>query len=152
MAWLIFLAVLVVLLTAVHLVLFRPTIRRLRAVKEDGRDFRRRWRALEPGRRREITHALRRGQAVTDPQEAELALEAIRNGERVVHALRPLQLLYAPALAGLLAYGFVEHSRFLIVTGAAIVGFVAATSLLQWQRARKLRAAAAATRALGAAR
>ena len=152
MALVIFLAVLVVLLTAVHLMLFRPTIRRLRAVKEDGRDFRRRWRELEPARRREITHAIRRGHAVTDPQEAELALEAIRNGERVAEAVRPMQILYAPALAGLLVYAFVEHSRFLIVAGAAIAGFVALTSLWQWQRARKLRVAAAATRARGAAR
>src|ERR671939_181193 len=92
-ALVIFLAVLVVLLAAVHLMLFRPTIRRLRAVKEDGRDFRRRWRELEPAWRREITHAIRRGHAVADPQEAELALEAIRNGERVAEAVRPMQIL-----------------------------------------------------------
>jgi hypothetical protein len=147
----IFLAVLLVLSLAV-LVMFRPMIRRLRALKEEGRAFRERWRELDPARRREISRTIRRGQAVTDPQEAELALEAIRNGEQVVHALRPLQLVYAPALVGLLVFAFVEHSRFLVVVGAVIAGFVALTSLLQWQRRRKLRAAAAATRARGAVR
>jgi hypothetical protein len=151
-AFVIFVGVLVVVLTAVHLPLFRPSIRRLRALKEEGRDFRRRWRELAPARRREITRAIRRGEAVTDPQEAELALEAIRNGERVAEAVRPLQLLYAPALVGFLVFGFVEHSRFLIIFGVAVVGFVAATWLLGWQRIRKLRAAAGATRARGAAR
>jgi len=151
-ALVIFLSVLVVLLAAVHLALFRPALRRLRALKDDGRAFRERWRELDPARRREISRTIRRGRPVTDPQEAEIALEAIRNGEQVVNALRPLQIVYAPALAGLLVYGFVEHSRFLIVLGAAVVGFVALTTLLQRQRRRKLRAAAAATRALGAAR
>ena len=152
MALFIFVAVLLVALTTLHLVLFRPAIRRLRALKEEGRAFRERWRGLDPARRREISRTLRRGQPVTDPQEAELALEAIRNGERVVHALRPMQLVYAPALVGLLVFAFVEHSRFLVVTGVAVVGFVVLTSLLQWERRRKLRAAAAATRARGAGR
>jgi hypothetical protein len=151
-ALVIFLSVLLVFLAAVHVALFRPTLRRLRALKEDGRAFRERWRELDPSRRREISRTIRRGQPVTDPREAELALAAIENGEQVVHALRLLQLVYAPALVGLLVFAFVEHSRFLVVAGAVIAGFVALTSLLQWQRRRKLRAAAAATRALGAAR
>jgi hypothetical protein len=149
---LIFAAALLVALAAVHLMLFRPTIRRLQALKEDGRAFRERWRELDPARRREISRTLRRGRPVTDPQEAELALAAIRNGEQVVHALRPLQLIYAPALVGMLVYAFVEHSRFLVVAAAAVAGFVALTSLLQWHRRRNLRAAADATRARGAAR
>jgi hypothetical protein len=147
----IFLAVLLVLSLAV-LVMFRPMIRRLRALKEEGRAFRERWRALDPARRREISRTIRRGQPVTDPQEAELALEAIRNGERVVEVVQPFQLLYAPTLVALVVYALVEHSRFLIVAAAAIIGFVALTSLLHWQRMRKLHAAAAATRARGAAR
>jgi hypothetical protein len=147
----IFLAVLLVLSLAA-LVMFRPMIRRLRALKEEGRAFRERWRELDPARRREISRTLRRGQPVTDPQEAKLALEAIRNGERVVEAVRPFQLLYAPALVALVVYASVEHSRFLRIAGAAVAGFVVLTSLLQWQRRRKLRAAAAATRALGAGR
>jgi hypothetical protein len=147
----IFLAVLLVLSLAV-LVMFRPMLRRLRALKEEGRAFRERWRKLDPARRREISRTIRRGEPVTDPQEAELALEAIRNGERVAQAVRPFQLLYAPALVALLVYGFVEHSRFLIVSGATVVGVVALTQLLGWQRMRKLHAAAAATRARGAAR
>ena len=127
-------------------------LRRLRALKEEGRAFRERWRKLDPARRREISRTIRRGEPVTDPQEAELALEAIRNGERVAQAVRPFQLLYAPALVALLVYGFVEHIRFLIVSGATVVGVVALTQLLGWQRMRKLHAAAAATRARGAAR
>jgi hypothetical protein len=148
----IFLAVLLVL-SLVVLVMFRRTIRRLRALKEEGRAFRERWRALDPARRREISLTIRRGQPVTDPREAELALEAIRNGERVAEAVRPFQFLYAPALVALVVYGFAEHSRFLRIAGAAIAGFVALTWLLQWQRMRKIRAAAAATtRARGAER
>jgi hypothetical protein len=146
-ALVIFPAVLLVALTAVYVALFRPTLRRLRALKEDGRAFRERWRALDPARRREITRAIRRGRPVTDPQDAPLALEAIRNGERVAEAVRPLQLLYAPALVGLVVYALLERSLFLIVFGAAVVGFVAVTWLLGWQRIRKLRVAAAAMRA-----
>jgi hypothetical protein len=147
----IFLAVLMVVSLAV-LVMFRPLIRRLRALKEEGRGFRERWRELDPARRREISRTIRRGQPVTDPHEAELALEAIRNGERVAEAVRPFQFVYAPALVALVVYALVEHTRFLLIAAAAIIGFFALTWLLQWQRTRKLRAAAAATRARGAAR
>ena len=152
MALVIFLSVLVLVLAAVHLVAFRPMLRRLRALKEEGRAFRERWRKLDPARRREISRTIRRGEPVTDPQEAELALEAIRNGERVAQAVRPFQLLYAPALVALVVYALVEHTRFLLIAAAAIIGFFALTWLLQWQRTRKLRAAAAAIRARGAAR
>ena len=89
---------------------------------------------------------------MTDPQDAQLALEAIRNGERVAEAVRPLQLLYAPALVGFFVYALVERNRFLIVFGAGIVGSMVLARLFVWQRTRKLRAAAAATRARGAAR
>jgi hypothetical protein len=147
----IFLAVLLVL-SLVVLVMFRPTIRRLRALKEEGRAFRERWRALDPARRREISRTIRRGQPVTDPREAELALEAIRNGERVGEAMRPLQLLYLPALLGFFVFAVVEHSRFLIFFGSAIVGLFVAAWVFQRLRMRKIRAAAAATRARGAER
>ena len=139
-------------ISAAVLVMFRPTIRRLRALKEDARAFRERWRELDPARRREISRTIRRGQPVTNPQEAELALEAIRNGERVAEAVRPLQLLYGPALVALVVYALVEHTRFLLIVGAAFVGSFALTWFLQRQRTRKLRAAAAATRARDAAR
>ena len=89
---------------------------------------------------------------MTNPQKAELALEAIRNGERVADALRPLQLLYPPALLALVVYALFEHTRFILIVGAAFVGSFGLTWLLQRQRRRKLRAAAAATRAQGAAR
>jgi hypothetical protein len=151
-ALVIFLSVLFVVLAAVHLMLFRPAIRRLRVLKVDGRTFRERWRELDPARRREISRTIRRGQPVTDPQDAQLAPEAIRNGERVAEAVRPLQLLYAPALVGFFVYALVERNRFLIVFGAAIVGSMVLARLFVWQRTRKLRAAAAATRARGAAR
>ena len=139
------------MLSLAALLMCRPAIRRLRALKEEGPAFRERWRQLDPARRREILRAIRRGQPVTDPQEAELALEAIRNGERVAAAVQPFQLLYPPALVAFTVYAFAEHSRFLIVFGAVLVGLVAATWLLQWQRTRRRRSAAAATRARGAA-
>jgi Flp pilus assembly protein TadB len=149
---LIFLGVLVIILAAVHLILFRPTMRRLRQVKQEGREFRRRWRELDRARRREVIRALRHGQAVTEPREAELALEAVRNDARVAAAMRPLQLIYVPAIAGMLVFGIVEHSRFLIFFTAAIVGSVVLARLFVWQRTRKLCAAAAATRARDASR
>src|SRR5919201_1302791 len=116
----ILLAVLLVVSLAV-LVMFRPLLRRLRALKKEGRAFRERWRELDPARRREISRTIRRGQPVTDPREAELALAAIRNGERVAEAVRPLQLLYGPVLVALVVYALVEHTRFLLITGAAFV-------------------------------
>jgi hypothetical protein len=137
----------VLVLTAGHLILVPRSIRRMRAVREEGREFRRRWRALAPARRRELMRAVRRGQPLTDPQEAELALEAIRNDERIAAALRPLQLMYAPAIAGIVVFGLVEHEHFLIVVAAAIVALLAVSRLLLWQRARKLRQTAAALRA-----
>jgi hypothetical protein len=146
-ALVIFLSLVVVVLTAAHLVLVPRSLRQLRALKEEGRAFREHWRALEPARRREISRAIRRGRPVADPQEVEVALENIRNAERVVETLRPLQLVYSPAIAGLFVFGLVEGDRFLIFSGAAIVVLAASISLFQWQRARKLRAAAAAMEA-----
>ena len=151
MAFDIFLAVLFVVSLAV-LVMFRPLLRRLRALKEEGRAFRERWRELDPARRREISRTIRRGQPVTDPQEAKLALEAIRNGERVGEAMRPLQLLYLPAALGFFVFAVFEHSRFLIFFGSALVGLFVAAWVFHRLRMRKIRAAAAATKALGAGR
>jgi hypothetical protein len=147
MSGLVVLPALFLALAAAHLILVPRAIRRMRAVKEGGPEFHRRWRELEPARRRAITRAIRRGRAVSDPRETELALEAIRNGERVFAAIRPLQLLYAPALVVLVAWGFAEHARFVVVGAAALAGLFALTSLSQWRRARKLRAAAAAMKA-----
>jgi hypothetical protein len=144
MSWFIVLAAALVVVAAANLILVLRLIRRLRAVKEEGLEFRRRWRELEPGRRRAIKRAVRRGQAVSDPQEARLALKAIENGERVFAALRPFQLLYPSTFAAVLVLALVEQTRFVAVGVAVLGALFAFTWLSHWQRMRKLRASAAA--------
>jgi hypothetical protein len=132
------------------LIVLPRSIRRLRAVKRDSRRFHEQWKALDSGRRREITKAVRRGDAVTDPGDAALALEAIANAERVFDALIPLELVYTPGLLTLFAYGLMEHDRTLMFVGIAITALAGVTTWFSWRRRRGLRQAAAAIRARGA--
>jgi hypothetical protein len=67
--------VVIVLAVPAVVVMHRAT-RRMR--KEGDQDWRERWRALDPERRKRILATMRRGEALTDPEDAELGARAVR--------------------------------------------------------------------------
>jgi hypothetical protein len=69
--------------TGVYLVVHR----RLRPT--GSQEWRQRWKRIDRPRRRRIARAVRRGEAVRDPRDAELAIELIDQIERQMAALQP---------------------------------------------------------------
>jgi hypothetical protein len=70
------LAVAAVVASAVAVLVYRSSHR------ADDREWRRKWQRVPRSKRREITRAVRRGEAVRDPRDAQLALEVIDRIER----------------------------------------------------------------------
>lgn len=52
-------------------------------------EWHQRWKSIDGPRRREIARSIRRGEAVRDPRDAELALDLIRTHRATTEALRP---------------------------------------------------------------
>ena len=126
-------------------------LRFARTVRDDSdEEWRAQWRALDPQRRKRINRAMRRGEAVRDPADSEVALRAIAQVEMTRRAMRPIELLSWPMVLIVFAFGVVIiGSGTAIVVGFGIVLVVLALSTLasEWQR-RRLRQSAEATRRL----
>lgn len=106
------------------------------------------WVDMDPDRKRAITRALRRGEAVEDPREAAIAIESAEQNDRVLALFRPVNWLYSSLFLGLLLIGlFAPGWRPLTLAGA---GGLALGGLLDWfiaQQRRRVNAGVAATRA-----
>ena len=111
-------------------------------------DWKRQWRALDRRRRKSIRGSLRRGEAVRDPADVDLALGAVAQIERVRGSMRMIEnvswVLFAGLLVALLALGQTGLAIGLAVVLAAL-GVASVVSAWQWRRFRK---AAEATRRL----
>jgi hypothetical protein len=91
-------------------------LRARRRTKSDGHDaWRERWRDLDRGRRRRILRAVRRGEAVSDPRDAALALEFIERQRDIAERMR----------AGRLSRWFGKLHVALIVVATISVALVA---------------------------
>lgn len=130
----------------VYGVLIPRWIRRMRHGDED---WRRRWQGLDRDRRAAIAVRLRRGEAVEDPVDAELALRAVAQLGHVRAATRPVNLVSYATIAGLLALG-AAGAHVILFAMAPLLIFGAVTGVLSRRRwARYQRAAEATRRALG---
>ena len=132
------------------LIFVPKTIGAFRALKRNAAGFRERWRGLEPGRRRSLTTAIRRGDAGIDPADAPLALEAIGNSERLLEAIRLSYFGYVPTTLFVVLIGLADDDRAVIAVGAGLTAFAVVGALSIRRRRRKLHETAAAIRARGA--
>lgn len=106
------------------------------------------WVDMDPDRKRAITRALRRGEAIEDPREAAIAIDSAEQNDRVLALFRPVNWLYSSLFLGLLLIGlFAPGWRPLALAGAGglalgglLDGFIA-------QQRRRVNAGVAATRA-----
>jgi hypothetical protein len=124
---------------------FARTVRR-----ESDEEWRAQWRALDPQRRKRIRQAMRRGKAVRDPSDSELALRAIAQVDMTRRAMRPIELLALPTLVVVFAFAVVTiGTGTVLVVGFSVVLLVLVVSTLasEWQR-RRLCQSAEATRRL----
>jgi Flp pilus assembly protein TadB len=124
---------------------FARTVRR-----ESDEEWRAQWKALDPQRRKAITKAMRRGEAIREPADAELALHAIAQVEMTSRAMRPIELIAWPMLVIVFAFAVVSVSvSTVLVLGFCVVltFFAVGTLASEWQQ-RRLRQSAEATRRL----
>lgn len=129
----------------IYLVLVRRSTSRLR---HGDREWRERWRALEPARRRTILQTMRQGQPVHDPEDAELALRAISQIDYVRTAMRPIDLFLTPALIVVAIAGIFVGLPVLAVIAGVGLAVSAVLHLLSSRRRRRLQRSADATRQL----
>lgn len=88
------------------------------------KEWKRRWRALPKRERLRIAAAVRRGEKLDDPAEAELAAGSARFQRDVVYGGMSVGPMMQPAVAGIaLLGGLLSGSVALIVFGLALVAF-----------------------------
>jgi hypothetical protein len=113
-------------------------------------EWRAQWKALDPQRRKRITQAMRRGEAVREPADAELALRAIAQVEMTRRAMRPIELIAWPMLLVVFAFAVVSIgvSAALVLGFCVVLSFFAVGTLTSEGQRRRLRQSAEATRPL----
>jgi Flp pilus assembly protein TadB len=111
-------------------------------------ELRRQWRALDRDRRKSINGSLRRGEAVRDQEDADLALRVVAQVERVRRSLRTIELVsWVMFLVLLVALIVLDHTTLAVGLGVVLAIFALLTAFSAWHW-RRLRRAAAATRHL----
>ena len=106
------------------------------------------WRDLDSDRKRAITRALRRGEAIDDPREAAIALESAEQTDRVLELFRPVNWMYTPLFLGFLLIGLLAPGWGPLAFAGA--GGLVLGGLIDWfiaQQRRRMQAGIAATRA-----
>jgi hypothetical protein len=120
--------------------------RAYRLVRAGHREWRERWRAVDPQRRQEIMVRLRDGQAVTGREDAELALLALDRLEYIRRALRPITYAFALLVAIVLIAGLILGAGAAAALGAVGLGFVGSLEMSTRRRMGRMHESAAATR------
>ena len=136
----------VMLVAGVATVILLP--RFLRDMRAGDREWRRRWRALGSARRRTIMQALRRGEPVVDREDAELALGAVAQLERMDRAMRRLWLVHLPASLALILFGLSARTPVTAIMAALWLAVIAASEALNRWRRRRFQRSVELTRAL----
>ena len=118
--------------------------------RDSDEDWRAQWKALDPRRRKQITQAIRRGEAVLEPTDRELALRAIAQVEMTRRATRQTELLTWPLLfvAFAIAVVYIGVSTPLLLGFALLLLVFALGTLVSERQRRRLRRSAEATRRL----
>jgi Flp pilus assembly protein TadB len=115
------------------------TPRSIRTMRRGDDDWRRRWRALEPAHREEIVRALRRGEPLTDPADAELGTRAVAQLDHIRRAMRPIERLGIVVLAALLIAWLIGGRTVAAIIVAATLAFVALLDVVLRRRRRRMR-------------
>jgi hypothetical protein len=129
------------------LVVVPRALRDMKAESDD--EWRRAWKHLEPGRRKAIRAKMARGEAIEDPDDAELALRAAAQVERVRQALRPVKWIFGGLLFALVVTVALTGPRLLAVLIGAGLASSASLSAFAWHRRRRLLQSVEATRRVG---
>jgi hypothetical protein len=128
----------------VYVVLALRFIRMSRAGDED---WRHRWRQLDANRRRSIRKRMKRGEAIRDGEDAELALRAVAQINYIRKAMAPVTLVSMFLVVAWLVVGAVSGSAILIIVGACGLVLSGVFGLAaRWQRYRYERSTAATRR------
>jgi hypothetical protein len=121
-------------------------LRFTRTTRRGDEDWRTRWRALAPAHRRSILATMRRGDPVTDADDAELGPRAVAQSDFVRRAMRPMEAFSVPSTVALLAFGIVAGDAVIVAIGATTLIFLGVTSTVSTWSRRRLHAGAATTR------
>jgi hypothetical protein len=129
----------------VYLIVTRRAIRRMRQGDEE---WRQRWRQLDPPRRKAIRAHMKRGEAVPDREDAELAIRAVAQIDYVKRAMAPMTLFSVFLVVVFLGVGVVSGDTIFIVIGAVGAGSALLFDVLARRQGRRYRQSVAATRAV----
>ena len=111
-------------------------------------EWRRQWQALAPERRKAIRRSLRRGEAMHDANDAELALRAVAQTEHVRRSMRPITIVAVPMLSIWLVAGVLADQLILVVGTALALALGVVLAPVSWFQTKRLRQSAEATRRL----
>jgi hypothetical protein len=128
---------------AIYLILTRRSIRTLR---EGDEEWRRRWRQLDSARRKSIRERMKRGEAVLDRGDAELAVRAVAQIDYVRKTMAPVTLASMLLVLAFLVVGVASGSTVLIIVGAFGLGSCAVLGLVSRRQRRRYQKSTAATR------
>lgn len=126
------------------------TRRFARSARQGDEEWRRRWRELDPARKQSIRRKMKRGEAVPDPEDAELARRAVAQVDYIRKAMAPLVIINMVVVLAFLAVGIASGLTFLIVVAAAGLGSTAVLDVLSRHQRRQHRQSVAATERLHA--
>jgi hypothetical protein len=127
----------------IYLILTRRSVRMMRAGDEE---WRQQWRQLDPARRKSIRKRIKRGEAVLDREDAELAVRAVAQIDYVREAMAPVTRASMFLVLAFLIVGVVSGSTILIVIGAFGLGSSAVFDLLSCRQRRRYQKSTVATR------
>jgi hypothetical protein len=127
----------------IYLILTRRSIGMMRAGDEE---WRQRWRQLDPARRNSIRRRMKRGEAVPDREDAELALRAVAQIDHIRTAMAPVTVASMFLVLAVLVSGIVSGSTILIIVGALGLGSSAVFDLISRRQRRAYQTSSAATR------
>ena len=105
-------AVIAVPACVIYLILTRRSIRMMRGGDEE---WRQQWRQLDRERRRSIHRCMKRGEAVIDRADAELAVGAAAQVDHVRKATAPTTLMSQLFVLAILVLGVISGSTILII-------------------------------------
>lgn len=124
------------------------TLRSIRLMRSGDEEWRQRWRQLDPQRRNSIRERMKQGEAVLDPEDAELALRAVAQVDYVRKSMAPMTRAAMLLVVVWLVVGVVSGSTVLIVIGAFGLLSSGVLDLLARRQRQRHHVSAVATRRL----
>lgn len=137
------LTIVLVPVAALYVISARQSIKRLRTGDEE---WRRRWRELDPSRRKAIRARMKSGEAVQDHKDAELSLRAIAQVDYVRKVMAPMSRTGLLLVVFWLVVGVITGSIVLVAVGVFSLGSGAVFDLLARRQRKRYQRSATATK------